>query len=154
MSDPHNTREALMAEAVGDVGRMMRELAALVPMLEESRGAFLQAKDELSEALSGFETRVNAITNNAKAQTVKYMVMKADEVTKRSIDEQGRAMADAARVALGAEVGAMMQRWQATLQPVLRQLRTRRWEAALTHAATAVIASAATLALTLYLAHR
>jgi len=82
---------------------------ALAPLLEDSRDAFLQAKDELREALAAFDTRVMAISDNAKSQTVKYMAVKADEVTRRSSDQQGRAMVYAARNALGAEMRAMLQ---------------------------------------------
>ncbi|WP_088283001.1 hypothetical protein [Ideonella sp. A 288] len=153
MSGPSNTREALIAEAIGDLGTMMRDMAALAPLLEDSREALLQAKDELRESLADFQNRVLAISDNAKTQTVKYMAVKADEMTRRSIDQQGRAMADAARVALGAEVGAMLQCWQATLQALIDQQRTRRWEAWLTHVAAAAVASAATLGLLTFLGH-
>jgi hypothetical protein len=61
-----------------------------------------EAKDELRESLAGFENRVTAITDKSKTQTVKYMAAKADEAARRSVDQQGRAMADAARIALGA----------------------------------------------------
>jgi hypothetical protein len=144
-------REALIAEAIGDVGRLMRDLAALAPLIEESRASFLQANDELREALGSFESRVVAITDKAKLQTVRYMAAKTDEATRRSIDQQGRAMADAARIALGAEVGATMQRWQAAWQSMLDQPRAPWWEVWLTHIAAAVAGSAATWAVAVYL---
>jgi len=144
-------REALIAEAIGDLGRMMQDLAALTPLIEESRASFLQANDELRESLAGFERRVMAITDNAKIQTVRYMAAKTDEATRRSIDQQGRAMADAARIALGAEVGAMMQRWQAAWQSMLDERRAPWWEAWLSHVAAAVAGSAATWAVAVYL---
>jgi hypothetical protein len=79
------------------------------------------------------------------------MEAKTEEATRRSIDQQGRAMADAARIALGAEVGAMMQRWQAAWQSMLDQRRAPWWEAWLTHVAAAVAGSAATCAMAVYL---
>ena len=151
MNKSSDIREALIAEAIGDVGRMMQDLAALTPLIEESRASLLQANDELREALGNFERRVMAITDKAKLQTVRYMEAKTEEATRRSIDQQGRAMADAARIALGAEVGAMMQRWQAAWQPLLDQWRTPWWEAWLTHVAAAAAGSAATWAVAVYL---
>lgn len=72
---------------------------------------------------------------------------RTEEAARQSADLQSRAMADAARVALGAEIGATMQRLQSTLKPPeCRQ--ERRWEGWLTHAAAAAAGSALTLALT------
>jgi hypothetical protein len=59
-------------------------------------------------------------------------------------------MADAARVAFGAEIGATLQRLQSALQPLIEQ-RGRRWEWWLTNAAAAASASAATWVLVTYL---
>ena len=52
-------------------------------------------------------------------------------------------MADAARVAFGAELGATLQRLQAAAQP-RADVAARRWEPWLTHAAAAATASAVT----------
>lgn len=65
---------------------------------------------------------------------------------RQSADLQSRAMADAARVAFGAEVGAALQRLKS-----LHERPERRWERWLTHAAAAATASAGTLMLTLTL---
>lgn len=152
MSEPSDIREALLAEAIGDVGRMMQELAALAPLMADSRADLILASAELRASLEGFEGRVTAITENAKTQTVKYMAAKADELARRSVDQQGRAMGDAARIALGAEIGAMLQRWQATVQSLLEQQRTCRGQSWLTHLAAALL-GAATWALVAHLGY-
>ena len=59
-------------------------------------------------------------------------------------------MADAARVAFGAQLGATLQRLESALQPLIER-RERPWERWLTHAAAAAAASAATWMLTTYL---
>lgn len=143
MTDPATAREALIVEAIGEVARLIRDTEALVPLLDETCQALQQANMNLRDELAGFERRMAAITENAKTQTVKHMAARADEAARRSIDQQSRAMADAARVAFGAEVGATMQRLLATLRPLIARPE-RRWERWLTHAAVAAVASVMT----------
>ena len=153
MSSPATAREALIAEAIGDVAGLIQQVEALVPRLDETCQAIQHASAGLQSELKGFERRVAAITENAKTQTVKYLVARTDEAARRSIDQQTRAMADAARVAFGAELGATMQRLQATLQPLLER-HERPWVQWLMHAAAAAAASAATWGLVLYFGPR
>lgn len=149
MSDPTTAREALIAEAIGDVARLLREVDLLIPKLDETCQAVRQADTSLRDELAAFERRMASITENAKAQTVRYLAARTDDAARRSIDQQSRAMTDAARVAFGAELGATVQRLQATLRPTIER-RARRWEAWLTHAAAAAVASAVTWAAVLY----
>ena len=93
--------------------------------------------------VAAFEAQVTALTERAKVQAVAHVLARTDEAARRSIEFQARAMADAARVALGAELGATLQRLQAAAQPRPDAPR-RRWEPWLTHAAAAATASAAT----------
>jgi hypothetical protein len=153
MRDPTTAREALIVEAVGEAAKLIRQVEALAPVLDKMCQALLQADTHLRGTLAGFESRMAAITENAKTQTVKHLATRADEATRRSIDQQGRAMADAARVAFGAELGVTIQRLQTTLQPLLER-RERPWERWLTHAAAAAVAAAATWALALYVGPR
>jgi hypothetical protein len=101
-------------------------------------------------SLAGFETQVLALTEKAKVQAVKHILARTDEAARRSVELQARAMADAARVAFGAKLGATLQRVESALQPLIER-RERRWERWLTHAAAAATASAATWVLATYL---
>ena len=150
MADPTKVREALIAETLGEAGKLIRKVEALAPMLDASRQALLQADDGLRNALAAFEGRMAAITENAKTRTVQHLALRADEATRRSIELQSRAMADAARVAFGAELGATLQRLQSTLQPLIERSQ-RPWEGWLTHLAAVAAASAATWFLMLHL---
>jgi hypothetical protein len=150
MMTPTTAREALIVEAIGDAAKLIRQVEALAPMLNESCQALLQADDSLRNALAGMEGRMAAITENAKTRTVQYLATRINEAAGRSIETQSRAMADAARVAFGAELGATMQRLQTTLKPLIER-RQRYWESWLTHLAAAATASAATWFLALRL---
>ena len=153
MNSPATAREALIVEAIGEVARLIQDVEALAPILNESCRALHQANTSLRDELADFERRIAAIAENAKTQTVKYIAARAGEAAGRTIDWQGRAMADAARVAFGAELGATMQRMQTILQPLLKR-REPPWERWLTHVAAAAVASAATWTVALYVGPR
>jgi hypothetical protein len=150
MKPPSTTREALIVEALGEAAKLIRQVEALAPRLDESRQALADAYSGLADQLTAFEAQVLALSEKAKVQTVKHILARTDEAARRSVDLQARAMADAARVAFGGQLGATLQRLQSALQPLIEK-RGRRWERWLTHAAAAVTASAATWVLATYL---
>jgi hypothetical protein len=147
MTQPSTTREALIVEALDEAAKLIRQVEALAPALDESRQALADAHSALAAQLAAFEREVAGLTEKAKVQAVKQILARSDEAAKRSIELQSRAMADAARVAFGSDLGAALQRLQA-----LHERSGRRWEPWLTHAAAAATASAATwtLAVTLW----
>ena len=147
MMHPNTTREVLIVEALGEAAKLIRQVEALAPALDESRQALADAYSGLAGQLAAFEAQVLALTEKAKVVAVKHILARSEEAARRSIDLQGRAMADAARVAFGAELGATVQRLQSSIQALV-QRRRRRWELWLTHAAVAAVASAASWTLT------
>jgi hypothetical protein len=150
MTHANTTREVLIVEALGEAAKLLQQVEALVPALDESRQALADAHSGLADQLAAFEAQVTTLTDKAKVQTVKHILLRTDEAARRSIEQHSRAMADAARVALGSELGATLQRLQAGCQaPVTRA--PPRWEAWLTHAAAAVVASALTWAAAMWL---
>jgi len=146
MTHPSTTREALIVEALGEAEKLIRQVEALAPALDQSRQALADAHSGLAGQLAALEAQVLALTEKAKVQAVKHILARTDEAARRSIELQSRAMADAARVAFGADLGAAMQRLQS-----LHERPGRRWEQWLTHAAAAATASAATWTLAVIL---
>ena len=142
MSSPGTAREALIAEAVGDAAKLIQQVEALAPLLNGSCQALLRANTELGDTLAGFESRMAAITEHAKTRAVHHLAVRVDEVARHSTEQQSRAMADAARVAFGVELGAVMQQLKSALQPRIGQRRPQ-WDWWLTHLAAAAAASAA-----------
>jgi hypothetical protein len=143
MNHPSTTREALIVEALGDAERLIRQVEALAPALDQSRRALADAHSGLAGQLAAFEAQMAALTERAKVHAVKHILDRTDEAAKRSTDVQARAMADAARVAFGAELGASLQHLK-TIAEAGANPAQRRWESWLTHAAAAAMASALT----------
>lgn len=145
MTDPTTAREALIAEAVGDAARLLRQLEALAPALDETCEALLRANTCLQDQLTAFEARIATITEVARTRLVQHLAARIDDSARRSFEQQRRSMADAARAALGAELGAELSaRLEAALRHRQAERHPPRWERWLTHAAAAACASALT----------
>ncbi|HWH81304.1 MAG TPA: hypothetical protein VNU71_03615 [Burkholderiaceae bacterium] len=153
MKPQTTAREALIVEALGEAATLIRQVEALAPMLDQSRQALEDAHGRLVDQLAAFEGQVTVLTERAKVQAVKHIMMRTDEAARRSIGQQSRAMAEAARVAFSAELAPTLARLQSALQPLIRRA-DRRWEGWLTHVAAAATASAATWALAVWLSAR
>ena len=111
MADPSTAREALIVEALGEVARLIRQVEGLEPVLAQSCQAVKQANALLNDKLVDFERQMTAITDNAKGRAVQHVAARIDDALRRSIDQQSRAMADAARVAnISSEVGSIALR--------------------------------------------
>lgn len=143
MSALSTTREALIIEALGEAAQLIRQVEALIPAMDASCQALAEAHSGLAGQLATFEARAIALADHVKMQAVKHVAVRTDEVARQSIDQQTRAMADAARVAFGGELGAIVQRLQSTVQ-MMDQRRPRPWLFWVTHAALAAAASAIT----------
>ena len=143
MTEPTTAREALIVEAVGEVARLIQQVEALGPALNRMCQALGVADTQLRNELAAFERRMVAIAESAQTRTVQHLTARANEATRRSIEMQSRAMADAAREAFGAEIGATLQRLQHVMRAHAEHHRWR-WEGWLMHAAVAAAASALT----------
>ncbi|MDP2264182.1 MAG: hypothetical protein Q8K24_13585 [Hydrogenophaga sp.] len=144
MSDLTTAREALMAEAIGDLGKLLDRVETLVPTLEARQLELVQASTDLAGQVNAYARRMEDITENMKSQAVKYMARRADELVRATVDTQTRAMDEAARTVFRNEVGPALQRMVKPLQDVsdLARRGGRPWEWWLLHVATAVLSSA------------
>jgi ABC-type transporter Mla subunit MlaD len=150
MSQLGTAREALIAEAIGEVAHLLDRLEALTPALEDTRQALSQASAKLSGRAAAFERLTAALSENAKTQAVHHIVHRSNELAWQLQEQQKRALADAAHQLFEAELRPSLQQLAAPLQQLAEQL-DRPWDRWLTHAATAMTASAATLGLAVYL---
>ena len=143
MSHPGTVREALIAEAIGDLARLLDRAEALQPAIVESSQALVDAHAQLADQLAAFDAHVSALTEKAKVQAVKHILLRTDEAARQTVEAQTRAMAEAARALFRTEVEPALQRLVMPLRQLVERL-DRPWERWLIHAATAVTASAAT----------
>ena len=150
MSQPTTAREALIAEALGDVAQLLDRVEALAPAMDDARRSLVQASTDLARQAETFERRISALAEGAKAETVRHIVRRTEALARQSLDSQTRAMAEAAQRLFTSEIHPALQRLALPLQQMVSRL-DRPWQPWLTHAATAVVSSALTVALVLAL---
>jgi hypothetical protein len=149
MNNLSTAREAFIAEMLGEMAALLDRVEAVAPALDASRLALINAGNELAGQVTAFESRMAGITENAKVQAVKHIARRTEEIARGAADAQTRAMEEAARMLFRTEVGPALQRVAMPLQHLadLADRGARPWQHWLTHAATAVVASALTWAL-------
>ena len=147
MSGPRTTREALIAEALGDLGRMIDQTQALVPLMNDARQALVDAHEQLlheaAEQRTSFEQQLGTLAERAKTQIVTHIVARADEAYQRKVREQEAQAREAIRALLAAEVDLAAKRLAASRR-ALSVSQGHLYEAALSHLAVTVARSALT----------
>lgn len=154
---PSTAREALIIEAIGEVARLIRQVEALAPDIQETCQALIRADVSLHDSLMGFEGRLAAISERVKTHAMQHLETKINECAQQVMLRLCGALAAAAQQAFNDQIGSTVMRQQAVLQELqailqaLTRQRTERWIPWATHASAALLASALT-SLTLWLA--
>jgi len=136
-------REALIAEAIGDIAALLDRIEALGPTIDASRQASVEASAQLSAALEVVQDHIATVSDTARTQVVQYIAQRTQDAAQRAQEIQSRAIAEAAQRAFRGEVERAVQ-YLAGAMRAASAARPPVWEAWLAHAATAVTASAAT----------
>ena len=156
MSGPSSAREAFMVETLGEVAALLDRVEAVVPAMDASRLALIQANTELAGQITAFESRMACITENAKVQAVNHIARRTEGMVRSALEAQTLAMEEAARMLFRTEVTPALQRVAMPLQHLadLAHHGARPWERWLTHVATAVLAAALSWLLAVWLLTR
>jgi hypothetical protein len=97
MNRPSTAKEALIAEALGEVATLIDRVEAVAPALHSSRQALVQVSETLVHQVSAFDNRMAALTQKAVEVASTHIVRRANEVTAQTLDAQVLAMKSAAR---------------------------------------------------------
>jgi hypothetical protein len=150
VNDPVSAREALLIEAIGDVANLIESVDRLTSVIQEKGRAFDRANAGLHDSLTRFEAEIISLSENAKVQTVKHILARTDEATRKGIDTQAQAMTKAATQLFDSRVDPRLQQLARVIAHQVDRLG-RPWERWLTNAATALASSVATLAVVAHL---
>lgn len=138
MSRPPTAREALIAEMLGDVARLLDRVDVLVPALE-------RARVDLADQLANFEGQMVLLTEKAKLLTAEHIVRRTRESTANALRQQTQAMSESARAVFGTEMAAACRQLVLPLEQLRQRLERpwRQWVMCTMAACTASLASSA-----------
>lgn len=150
MGRPSDTREVLIAEALGDFVKVLDRIDAVTPTLQETCGQLEFTATRLLGSVEPFQTRIGKMALETQNRAVAHIVQHANLVAKKTLDEQTCAMQESARKIFNDEVVPPLNRVAGELRQA-KLLEHPPWEAWLTHAAAAVTAASCTGLLMVYL---
>jgi hypothetical protein len=90
-------REALIAEALGDLALLLDRMEAVAPALEKSRLALLASSAALARQAPLLEEHHAAAVQKASAAALRHIERRSGEFTRTTIEAQRKAMETAAK---------------------------------------------------------
>lgn len=147
MGDPRNVREALIAELLGDVDKILTRLEALTPAVASAEKGVLDSVAALESAGDRYKSVITTFSDKAKADLGDYLDRKTHQATVQTVDEQRAAMQEAARHAFRSEASDKATALGISLGEAAREFRRSMWSRVLEHGLTAVLASLLTVSL-------
>jgi hypothetical protein len=149
MGRPSDTREVLIAEALGDFVKVLGRIEAVKPTLEKSCSDLKVTADRLLGNIEPFQKRIVVAALETEHRMLGHIAEQADLVARNTTVEQIAAMQASARRIFKEEVVPPLDRVASQLREAnLREPPT--WKAWLTHAAAAVSAASCTGVLMVY----
>jgi hypothetical protein len=138
MSRPPTAREALIAEMLGDVARVLDRVEVLIPALE-------RARVDLADQLANFEGQMVLLTEKAKLSTAEHIARRTRESTANAVRLQTQAMSESARAVFGTEMAAACRHLVQPLEQLRHRLErpSRQWFVCSMAAVAASLASCA-----------
>lgn len=150
MNGPRTAREALIAELLGDVDRLLARVEALPALVAGAEGRLSGTVAALDEAGDKYRLAVTAFTEQAKADLSEYLDLKtahAAQLAAQTVEEQRAALQEAASFAFRSEASDKAANLGAALGEAAKEFRRSIWSRMMEHAVTALIASGFTAGL-------
>ena len=149
MGRASDSREVLIAEALGDFVKVLDRIEAVRPALDKGCGELRLATDRLLGSLEPFQKRMLVLAVEIQEQVVAKIVEQANLNVQHTVDVATRAMKETARRIFTDEIGPSLS----LVADELRAANVRKvpaWKAWLTHGAAAASAAGCTYVLMLF----
>jgi hypothetical protein len=147
MNGPRTTREALIAEVLGDLDALLTRVEALPAVVAAAEEKLLGTVTALNDAGDKYRMAVTAFNEQAKADLTEYLDLKAAQVSAKTVEEQRAALQEVARLAFRSEASDKAASLGLVLGEAAKEFRRSVWSRLWEHAITAVLASGFTAGL-------
>ena len=150
---PATAREALLAELLGDVAKLLDRVETLTATLDSARQAMSNASRDVVSSVAPLEGTIARLRDAAAREAVERIAVRARDSSRSAIEQQRQAMAETARTLFAGEIAVTLSRLTAELHQAIAAA-SRPWSAWRLHAATAALSALGTAALVSYLLAR
>jgi hypothetical protein len=131
-----SAREALIAEALGDLAALLERIDAVRPSIESACADLTRASTAMVDVATDAEDRIKAVAQSATALAVKRIARRANETVASAADRETAALRAVAAEVLRTELGASLRGITQVLgqRSVLAQRTRAIWGAAVSGA--------------------
>jgi hypothetical protein len=143
-SVPRTTREALIAEILGDLDTLLTRIETLPVLIADAEEKVSGTVRVLEEAGDKYRLAVTAFNEQAKTDLSEYFDLKTAQITSKTIDEFKAVLQEAALIAFHSEAAEKSLKLDLALKETAREFHRSIWFRIMEHAITALIASSFT----------
>jgi predicted lipid-binding transport protein (Tim44 family) len=147
MNAPRTSREALIAEMLGDLDTLLNRINALPTLVTSAEEKIYDTVTALNNAGEKYRIAVTAFNEQSKADLTEYFENQTVKVLSKTAEEQRAAMLEAARMAFDSEASKKTANLSLVLSEAAKDFRRSIWLRLVEHAVTALIASSFTAGL-------
>jgi len=149
-SGPRTTREALIAELLGDLDGLTARIEALPALVDNAERKLSGTVTALDDVGDKFRLAVTSFTEQAKADLAEYLDLKtvqAAQTAAKTVENQRAALQEAAQMAFRSEASDKATRLGIALSEAAKEFRRSMWLRLVEHFITALIAAGLTAGL-------
>lgn len=142
MNQDHRAREALVAEALGDISELLDRVEALAPTLNSTCEAVTQASKQLEAQVAALESRMKRLAEHAQDVAVKHIAQRTRELMHAAAEAEHQSMAALARALFLSELNPSLQSLLRAANDCARYQSSPRinwWACALSAVASAIL---------------
>ena len=138
---PNTTREALIAEVLGELDGLLARVEALPDRVSSAESRLMATVAALNGAGDQYRLAVTAFNQEAKQELTEYLERTAGAIAARTVEEQRAAMQESARLAFRSEASDKAASLSVALGQAAKEIRQARWSRLFEHALTALVTS-------------
>ena len=147
MNAPRTSREALIAEMLGDLDTLLDRMEALPQVVAAAEEKLAATITVLNQAGDKYRMAVTVFNEHAKTDLAEYLDRTAVEISSKTVEEQRAAIQEAARMAFRSEASDKAANLARALSEAAQDFRQSVWSRLIEHTVTALIASGFTAGL-------
>lgn len=149
MSEPRTTREALIAQILGDLDGLLTRIEQLPKAIVEAEIRLAAASRVLNDASHKYRLAVTAFTEEAKTTLTEYLEQKASQLVTLTVEEHRAIIKEVARGAYQCQASAGVTQNPSDSNRPTSEGPRRLYCRLLEHGVTAALASVLTATLVL-----
>lgn len=100
MAEPRTSREAMIAEMLGDLDGLLARAEQLPQAISDSESKLARTMTALDDAGKRFREAMTASSEQTRRELTDYLQRKAREVASTTVDDQRAVLQEAARTAM------------------------------------------------------